>query len=84
MTMCKFSLTLAQLLIGRGSDLNSIEEAQLFPNVKSYCSKTFAFAGLVAIQNMLYIYAHMCVLRYFLLTNLYVKFHLVFHFNEDL
>lgn len=54
MTMCKFFLVLAQLLIGRGSDLNSTGEAQLFPNVKSYCSKTFAFAQLVVIQSMLY------------------------------
>lgn len=84
MTTCKFSFIPAQLLIGRGSGLNSIGEAQLFPNVKSYCSKTFAFAWLVVIQSMVYIYAHIHVLHYFLLINLYIKVHLVFHLNEDL
>lgn len=84
MTTCKFSLIPAQLLIGRGSGLNSIGEAQLFPNVKSYCSKTFAFAWLVVIQSMVYIYAHVHVFHYFLLINLYIKVHLVFHLNEDL
>lgn len=54
MTAFIFSLIPAQLLIGNSSDLtNSIGMAQLLPNAKSYCSKTFAFALLVVIQSML-------------------------------
>lgn len=50
----KFSLIPAQLLIGNSSHLtNSIGMAQLLPNAKSYCCKTFAFALLVVIQSML-------------------------------
>lgn len=45
MTMCKFSLILAQLLIGRGSDLNSTGEAQLFPNVKATAAKPLLLPG---------------------------------------
>ena len=66
MTLFKFSLIPAQVLIGNSSDLT------MFPNVKSYCSKTFAFALLVVIQSMLYVYIHVHVLHYFLLINLYI------------
>jgi len=73
MTMFKFSPIPARLLIGNSSDLtNSIGLAQLFLNVKRYCSKTFAFALLVVIESMLYVYTHVCALHYFLLINSHI------------
>lgn len=68
MTMFEFSLVPAQLLIGNSSDLtNSIVVAQLVPDVKSYCRKTFAFALLVATQSMLYAYTHVFSIIFYLL-----------------
>lgn len=62
----KSSLIPTLLSTGSSSDLkNGIGVAQLFLNIKTYWSKTFAFALFIKVQNMECVYRHVPILHYF-------------------